>query len=332
LHQIRGATEISRIISGVLDPADLMERVVELLEERFELYFVGIFLIDERSEMAILTAASGEAGRKMIAEGYKLAVGGGSMLGSTIDKRKPGLELNIGPDTAHFKFPFLPLSRSELTLPLITGDRLLGAISLQSENKAAFDDEDVIMFMGIADTLTTALENARLFQQVQLSLNEINTLNRQYLSEGWSKVLAWRGKIAFDYENRAPASLPPSGGKPADPSELSQLDVPLLLRQQKIGSLTLETDRATWSPEELAFIEAVTTQASLALENVRLLEDAQSRAQRDRLVADISRIARGTTDMDAILRNTILELGKALSASDGLIRLEMVDAALEIEA
>ena len=318
LHQIHSATEISRIISGVLDPVDLMERVVELLEERFELYFVGIFLMDERNEMAVLRVASGEAGRKMLAEGYKLTLGIESLIGSAIEKHKPVLAVDVGSNAVHFNYPFLPLTRSELVLPLISGESVLGAISLQSKSSVAFDDEDVIMFMGIADTLTTALENARLFQQVQSSLHEINTLNRQYMSEGWSKVLADQGKIAFDYENRS-ANISDEG--------LKRLDIPLRLRQHNIGSLSLETGRANWLPEELVFIEAVTTQASLALENVRLLEDAQIRARRDRLVADISRVARGTTDMDAILRNTVLELGKALSASDGLIRLEMFEPA-----
>jgi GAF domain-containing protein len=75
--------------------------------------------------------------------------------------------------------------------------------------------------------------------------------------------------------------------------------------------------------EEQAFIEAVTTQAAVALENVRLLEKNQRQAGYERLLSDISRKARSSTDLDTILRVTIKELGQVLGATDGMIRLEI---------
>ena len=97
--------------------------------------------------------------------------------------------------------------------------------------------------------------------------------------------------------------------------------MPLILRQQAIGQISLEAARPGWSADDVALIQEVAAQAALALENVRLLEGTQRRARSERLIAEISAKVRASTDLESILRTAITELGRALHASEGLIRL-----------
>jgi GAF domain-containing protein len=105
-----------------------------------------------------------------------------------------------------------------------------------------------------------------------------------------------------------------------------------VLRDQKIGQLTLELDKPELTAEERDFVEAVTTQASIALENVRLLERNQRQASYERLLSDFSRKVRSSTDLDQILRVALRELGQVLRASDGIIRLEMPVEGEEVQS
>ena len=98
--------------------------------------------------------------------------------------------------------------------------------------------------------------------------------------------------------------------------------MPLILRNQAIGTIKLEGDKESWSDEDRSFIESVTTQAALALENIRLVEETRRAAQHDRILADITTQVWATTDMEMILQTAIRQLGQTLQASDGIIRLD----------
>ncbi len=384
LIQIRTAAEISRSISSLLEPEELLQRVVNLVHERFDLYYVGAFLLNESGDMAELRAATGEAGEKMIAAAHRLsvpplysaeaphplypapavgAVPSGlypapqypaapysahtSMIGWCIANRKPRIALDVGREAVRFENPDLPLTRSELALPLLVGAsgdttsdsfgrsesaaRCLGALSIQSDQAMAFDDDDVAILQGFADSLATALENAGLFQMVRKNLEDIRALNRQYMAQSWAQVIEQQGKLSYSTSGEI-------GGGGDDES----VDIPLLLRNEKLGKVKLEFGRALGvsaisdevfgaadilKPEDMAFIESVATEAALAMENVRLLEETQRRIGYERLLANISLNARSSTDLDTVLRETVAELGRVLNASEGIIRLDM--AALE---
>jgi GAF domain-containing protein len=310
LMQIRTAAEVSREMSGLMDPKVLLPHVVELIRERFSLYYVGVFLLDEKEENAVLRAGTGEAGEMMIAQGHKLLVGGTSMIGWTIANRKPRIALDVGREAVRFNNPLLPKTRSEMALPLISGEQVIGALTVQSVEPEAFDEDDITVMQGIADSLAISLQNARLFEQTQASLAEIQALNRQYLLDTWKKGSQTVGVQRVVYENEAFIG---------SENNLVAQQFPLVLRDQVIGTLNLELESRNLTEEEQTFIREVTTQAALALENIRLLEESQQRASSERLLSDVVQRVRSHTDVDSILRSTIDELGKSLGASDGMI-------------
>lgn len=311
LVQLRTAAEISNTIAAVLDPQELLQKVADLLKERFDLYYVGVFLLNEDEKYALLRAGTGAAGEKMLAEGHRLAVGGASMIGWTTANQKPRIALDVGKDAVRFSNSHLPLTRSELALPILSGSRLLGAITIQSSQPEAFDEDDITVLKGTADSLGVALDNARLFREAQHSLNEIKTLHQQYLQRAWDE----RGRAEVDlghiFENKI-ASRNPS---------LATVEIPVSLRDQVIGRLKLEGIQGTLSAEEESFIEAVTTEAAIALENARLLEEIQRRAQVEQKIGLISAKAQSSLDLETVLRTAVQEIGMAINASRVQIRL-----------
>jgi PAS domain S-box-containing protein len=174
--QLQTAAEVSRAASSILDPEVLIRQAVDLIRERFDLYYAGLFLVDEPGEWAVLRAGTGEAGRKMLEQGHKLVVGGESMIGSCIADRRARIALDVGKEGVRFNNPLLPKTRSELALPLIARDEAIGALTIQSAQEAAFAQEDIVVLQTMADQLAIAVANARLYEalaQEQLLLHAL---------------------------------------------------------------------------------------------------------------------------------------------------------------
>ncbi len=165
---LQAAAEVSRATGSILDPDDLIQQVVELTRERFGLYYVGLYLVDWSDGVgrwAVLRAGTGEAGRKMVAEGRRIEVGGDTMVGWCIANRQSRLEQDVSEEAAEKKNPLLPLTRSKLALPLISRGQAIGAMTIQSAQPAAFSEEDITTLQTMADQLANAIENARLFAE-----------------------------------------------------------------------------------------------------------------------------------------------------------------------
>ena len=186
--QLQTAAEVSRAASSILDPDELIQQVVSLVRKRFDLYYVGLFLADPTEKWAVLRAGTGKAGRKMIKQGHKLEIGGGSMIGSCIASTQARIALDVrepqsndvGKEAVRFPTgtlerrdnPVLPKTRSEMALPLIARGRAIGAMSIQSTKEAAFSDADVAVLQTMSDQVANAIANARLFEQSQAALDD----------------------------------------------------------------------------------------------------------------------------------------------------------------
>jgi PAS domain S-box-containing protein len=185
--------EVARIASGILDLKELFHQCVALVRERFNLYYVGLFLTQQRGQAdddegswVYLEAGTGEAGRKMWKKRHRLEVGGNSMVGQCVATGKARIALDVGEEAVHFKNPLLPDTRSELALPLASRGEVIGALSVQSSLEAAFTDEDIAIFQTLAGQLANAIENARLFEQTQAALQEAQVSARTYVRRSWS--------------------------------------------------------------------------------------------------------------------------------------------------
>lgn len=165
--QLQAAAEVSRATSSILNPDALMQQAVDLVHDRFNLYYAGLFLLDLGGKYAELKAGTGEAGREMVTRNHKLEVGSASMIGQCITNRQARIALDVGSEPTRFENPLLPDTRSELALPLISRGTVIGAMTVQSVKEAAFSEDDVTVLQTLADQLANAIENARLFAERQ---------------------------------------------------------------------------------------------------------------------------------------------------------------------
>ena len=177
--QLQTAAEVSRAVSSILNPEALAPQVVDLVCERFGLYYAGLFLVDHTGEWtgeprkwAVLRAGTGEAGRQMMEQGHKLEIGGTSMIGWCIANKQARIALDVGEDAIRFENPYLPETRSELALPLINRGRPIGALTIQSSQEAAFSREDITVLQTMADQLANAIANAQLYEQARREIRE----------------------------------------------------------------------------------------------------------------------------------------------------------------
>ena len=152
---------MANYIAKILDPQELLDRIVDIICSEFNFYYAGVFLLSEDKNWAVLKAGRGKAGAAMIVKKHKLEVGGDSMIGTSISQRKARIALNVGEEAIHFSNPFLPDTRSEMALPLTLGPRVLGAITVQSVEESAFSNEDISTLQGMADLLAIAIDNAK---------------------------------------------------------------------------------------------------------------------------------------------------------------------------
>ncbi len=176
--QLEVSTGVSHAVSSILDLEPLLQTAVTLLQEQFDLDYVGLFLLDESGRWAVLRAATGEAGQKMLASGHRLEVGGASLVGQCAARREPRLVLDVG-ERGPVRFELSPLSgiHSELVVPLLTRGEVSGVLALQSRQVAAFSEQDVNILTMLAGQLANAIQNAHLFQKHEQRIRELSILN-----------------------------------------------------------------------------------------------------------------------------------------------------------
>jgi PAS domain S-box-containing protein len=209
-RQLQTAAEVSRAVSSILDPDALLPQVVDLVRERFDLYYAGLFLVDwtgewtgEPGKWAVLRAGTGEAGQKMLARGHKLEIGGQSMIGWCVATKLPRVALDVGEDAVRFDNPFLPETRSELALPLVSRGRAIGALTIQSDAESAFSEEDIASLRTMGDHLANAIANARLYEEAQ----RLRTFNEDIVHSMEEGILMEDADGLVTFVNRRTAEL-----------------------------------------------------------------------------------------------------------------------------
>jgi len=237
-------------------------------------------------------------------------------VGYVSERGEPRIALDVGQDAVFFDNPDLPETRSEMALPLKIGENVIGALDVQSKVSSAFKDEDIALLTTLADQVAIAIENSRLFSETQQALDEAQTAQREYLRSEWEKVSNQQDLIGYQYTFGRVTNLPQSGDGMIWNEMEEELVIPIALRGQAIGVIRLQDidQKRSWNEEEISLIKEFADQVGLALENARLLEATQRRAEREYLVGQITTKLRASNDPQVILQTAVTELRKALHA------------------
>jgi len=308
-RQLTAANEVSKAAASSLDPDELITRVTNLFPEQFGYYYAAIYLLDTSGKWAELRYATGEAGRVLKQNRHRLEINGRSMVGTTIRDRMPRIAQIASHEKQRFENPLLPYTRSEISLPLIAGERILGALNVQSMKEADFMPEVIETMQSMAGQVAIALENARLFQEAQQVIKEMRAVQQQYLLDSWSGYTRDNENLEYSV-----------GDDIRD--DAKTIEVPISLRDQILGQITLEGNNE-WTSDQQSLVDAVARQAAVALENARLVSESRQAAMRERMLAEINSKIWSAATIDSILQTVVKELGRRLDASHATIELEI---------
>jgi GAF domain-containing protein/HAMP domain-containing protein len=308
--QLSATNEVGRVASSSLDPDELLAKVIHLFPERFGYYYAAIYLLDPSEKWAELKEATGEAGNVLKQNRHRLEVAGRSMVGTAIREKTARIAQIASEEKQRYENPILSYTRSEIALPLIVGDRVLGALNVQSTKESDFGPQLIETMQNMAGQVAIALENARLFQEAQHNIREMRTIQQQYLLEGWSGFTAQK-EDELEYQV----------GEESD-EKSKKIEVSISLRDQVLGQIRLESTE-DWTPEQESLANAVATQAAIALENARLVSESRKIAVYERMLAEINSRIWSSATIDGVLQTAVKELGRRLSASQATIELNL---------
>ena len=334
--QLEAAATVARRAAEIRDLDTLLNETVRLISDRFGFYHAGIFLIDEAGEYAALRAASSEGGQRMLARSHRLAVGRVGIVGTVAGTGQPRIALDVGKDAVFFDNPDLPLTRSEMALPLKVGERVIGVLDVQSMEPEAFTEEDVTVLQTMADQIALAIENARLLEESRRVLEELRTLYGERVREAWERPEGLPPTLVYDRVAITPVeTLPPV---PAVEEALRQgqivalsepdngravIAAPLRLHDRVIGAITLEeTDEArAWTEDDIALVRAVSEQVALALESARLYQMEQRRRFIADTLQEIARVVGSTLDVEEVTERLLDQLERLISFDAAVLHL-----------
>jgi GAF domain-containing protein len=334
------ASQIARDISGEIGLENILSSAVNLIRDHFGFYHVGIFLSDHKNEYAELRAATGEAGKQMLERGHRLRIGEVGIVGYVVSRGEARISLNVSGDAVHYKNPLLPETRSEVALALRAGSQTIGALDVQSVIGNAFSQEDIRILQLIADQIAIAFDKARLLEDLKRSIDELETNHAAATQKAWSTHLKnTRNTLAYRYQNAQVQSfsgqtehsnevlqsgnsviqVPNQPG--ADGNPITVLAVPIKLRNQVLGVVDIHFSGDNISPSLIELVQGTIDRLAVSLENARLLEEIQIRAERERTVGDISAKVRAAADVDSVLQIAIQEIGRTLGVSEVMVQL-----------
>ncbi|MBN2502212.1 MAG: GAF domain-containing protein [Anaerolineales bacterium] len=310
--QMETAALVARDTAAIRDVDQLLEQVTDLISERFGFYHIGIFLLDEAREYAVLQAANSEGGQRMLARGHKLQVGRVGVVGYTAGLGEPRIAQDVGADVIYYDNPDMPDTRSEMALPLKVRDQVIGVLDVQSKLANAFTRSDLEIMQILADQLALAIENARLLQRSQSALNELQYLYGERVGQAWRARIE-NQPISVSY---SPAGMHTRIGTQqaqsealADSSRVISREVKF--RDQVIGTIELVRNDAveSWLDEEISLVDEVVEQAALALENARLVEQTRLRSDQLQLLQEVTAVAASHLDpiqlLDAVAQQLV---------------------------
>jgi GAF domain-containing protein/methyl-accepting chemotaxis protein len=346
---LQANAQVSRAAVQLRDVDELLSQVARLISQRFGYYHVGIFLIDAAGREAVLQASNSEGGQRMLARHHQLRVGSEGIVGNVTGTGHARIALDVGGDAVFFDNPDLPATRSEMAVPLRIGEEIIGALDVQSETEAAFDQEDVDALSALADQVAIAIQNARLFRRTQLALEEAQRIQQLYVQQQWAEYAQERTDLAYEYaltgaptESDSAADLTrqawtkgqlviSEGDAATDNGHAAPgwtaLAIPIQVRGETIGVLDLQdtADDHVWSDDEISLIQTVADQLGQALEGARLYEQTQASLAETRALFQTSRDLAAAQSVEDIWEAVIGATGERGADACGLFLFDTRD-------
>ncbi|MFW5772495.1 MAG: GAF domain-containing protein [Phototrophicaceae bacterium] len=350
-------TKIAQRVSRREPIQNVFDEIIEQVNSNFDtIYHTQVFLIDDKGQLARLVASTGPVGEMMIQRKHALAVGSQSVIGYVTGTGQSAIASAGLTGTVHRRNELLPETRAEAAFPMRVGDRVIGALDIQSRNADAFDDPNFMqLFQALADSVALAVdnvsqyesaearlkENTKLIDQMQHTLREVEHLNERLTGQVWSAYLSQSGRdlgLAVEFGEtlvQQPANWTPGLEQALQTNQTVQfiegdqrmIAVPLRVRGQVVGAMEFELGADEFVSEDLELLQEVSDHFGMAVENARLVDESQRTAWRETLLNQISSRLQSADRVEHILSAAAEGLQTALDAGRVSIRLGTPPAA-----
>ena len=291
-HDLELAWEVGRrVTEKTTDLYVLLNDAVDLIRERFNLYYTQIYLADSTGRTLILRAGTGDVGAELLHRRHQLLIDSKSINGRAATDKRAQIMTNSEESANFLPNPLLPNTHSEISIPLMFGEQVLGVLDLQSDQPGALSETQLPAFNGLAAQLAIAIQNASLLAEVQQAHSEVQSQVRRLTERGWQEFLdaIERGqRVGFAFDQQTVVAL--KANALYEPAMENTLDVPITVTGEQIGFIQLgdEPNRA-WTSRETEIVQATARQLAQHIENLRLL------AQADRYRNEAEQAARRLT-------------------------------------
>lgn len=173
--------EVSRRLSTILDQQQLVEEVVTEVRSSFNYYHTHIYFVNEKGDTLLMAGGTGEAGRKMLAQGHQIPLGRG-LVGRAAQSNSPVLVSDVTTDPNWLANPLLPETKSEVAVPIALGETVLGVLDVQHNIAGGLTSEDTNLLQSISNQVAVALQNARSYETTRRRAEQetiVNTLAQE---------------------------------------------------------------------------------------------------------------------------------------------------------
>ncbi len=315
---------ISSVVQQIIltrNTEELLPEIIKLTSERFDFYYIGIYLTSTDKRYIKLETANRPA-EEMDTTPLSIDLDHKTIVAQVAYDRIPRIALDVGDKPTVFNNPKLPETRSEMALPLIYRSELLGVLDVQSKKEAAFDESDLETFSVLSGQISIAIENARQFERAQKALEETEEVSRQYLRQEWARLRERKNRIAYRYQHGKVEEIPEE--KLSSATENGYLRVPVNIREETIGFLQIRAnnEKKKWQQEEIELLQTVADRVALAIENARLLEDTTLQASKEGALSQFADTISNISQTDKLMSVAVRELQKILGATEVSFELE----------
>jgi len=291
-HNLFLAADVARRLSQLRDLSDMLAETVELIRSNFDLYYVQIYLTNPNQTALILRAGTGEVGAELLRRGHRLALAPNSLNGRAAFEKRPVIVSDTEKSAGFLPNPLLPKTRSEMAIPLISGEQVLGVLDMQSEQVGLLSEGNRAVFEALAGQLAIAVQNASLLAQAQEARAEAEAQARRLTEQGWREFLdaIERGQrigFVFDQYQTAPLKVKTLTDLVAE----NALQAPIDISGARLGAIQLNRDpQQTWGEREAEILQATAKQLAQHIDNLRLLAQAERyRAEAEQAVRRLTR-------------------------------------------
>jgi phosphoserine phosphatase RsbU/P len=164
--------EVADVVNTTLDLDTTLRRVAELVRKVIDYEIFGILLLNEKAQELYFRFSVGHS--KEIAERIRVKVGEG-VTGTAAQRAEAVLVGDVANDPRYISA--VPNVRSELAVPLIVKNRVIGVIDIESPQPDHFTEEHKRLLTLIASRMAVGIENARLYTRMTRQTKTLQLLN-----------------------------------------------------------------------------------------------------------------------------------------------------------